>query len=405
MFEFIAAVADFVARLIATLLAILCIALIVVVLVWRSAETTLIEPRVYKRALALNDVYREVPRLAATHSEAIANELGMPAGRVFDALASLDADTRLEVFNRLLPPSETRPLVEAVFDDAFAWLNQDQDTVEIPFQDLKANLEGRAGEEVARALLFAHADCLRRPQVAEAAPEPAVAAAEQEAPVETTEPEAAGLDAEAEPGATQPAPCALPVEIMEVIARDLPANARRHLVGGADLKGVLDQFAPRLVSQAHAALKVPVRALPDTWQVIAPDGAGHLREDFAQVRDWARYAPLLPFGLLLLITILAVRSVRGACAWWGVPLLLGGGAAFLVGLLARPVYDEVWLIYAIPRLPAALPADVIALGHTIGGFLVEESTRGLTFEAVLVFFAGLAAVVLAVVLPDERRKT
>ena len=56
------------------------------------------------------------------------------------------------------------------------------------------------------------------------------------------------------------------------------------------------------------------------------------------VRGYIHWTPLLPLLLLGLITLFAVRSLRGLLLWWGVPMLIAGGAGLGFGLAASLTY-------------------------------------------------------------------
>jgi hypothetical protein len=122
-----------------------------------------------------------------------------------------------------------------------------------------------------------------------------------------------------------------------------------------------------------------------------------------QVGRWVvRLSPILCIAILLIVSLLVVRSWKGFLRWWGYPLLTAGVAVLLtaivlwVGLdvlvslgrenlpasVSIDVYDTISgiLVYILHRYSLVTGAEgiilgLIGLGLVIGSFFVGRSSR------------------------------
>lgn len=146
---------------------------------------------------------------------------------------------------------------------------------------------------------------------------------------------------------------------------------------------LLGLFQPVIQAQLQAAAS----ALPDSVN-LTPSAAsvGHPLAGLRAVRMVMRFSPLLPLGLLFLVTILAVRGLQDWQRWWGIPLLASCIFGIALAASIAPLSNWAFLTYAGPRIPAALPASVremlqglvmTALSGVAGPILVQSIALGL----------------------------
>ncbi|HET9587428.1 MAG TPA: hypothetical protein VFO91_01445, partial [Anaerolineales bacterium] len=240
----------------------------------------------------------------------------------------------------LLPGESLQRMTESALDQASAYLDGETDRVAVSIADLKARLKGQAGEDLILFLLDAQPSCT----------------AEQIARID-----AGGF----ENGGGTAIYCAASGD---TLAKMIPGmRIRLHKI--------------------HAELPDEVVLI----QSAASDGPdGMIRA----ARSWLRFGPLLPLALLLLVTVFAVRSVRGWLRWWGIPLLSAGLIGLGIGIAVRPLLDWAWFNGPASSLSFIFPSVVGELGYAISHSLAGELGQQIMLIASLITVLGLAAVFL-----------
>ncbi|MGE5223949.1 MAG: hypothetical protein ACM3PY_16035 [Omnitrophica WOR_2 bacterium] len=92
------------------------------------------------------------------------------------------------------------------------------------------------------------------------------------------------------------------------------------------------QFMSQLSPVIGSIVNPLANTLPDQIDMAGSDQAPYarLRQDYRRFHQAAFLSPFISLGLLLLVTIVAVRSLRSLFRWWGISFLLAG----LLGLFA-----------------------------------------------------------------------
>lgn len=181
----------------------------------------------------------------------------------------------------LIPPDDLQHITETALDETFAYLNGAQDTAKIPLESVKRRLNGEEGVQAVLQFLKAQPPCT-------------------------------------------------PSEIAAV----------QNLASGGDLvycnppADMLPLLEPTLKSELHSvAVRIPQEVV--IGKHITPQGLKRLQS----MRLLMRMSPLIAIGLLLLITILAVRSPKSWLRWWGIPLLIAGILGLFAGMATIPLLD------------------------------------------------------------------
>lgn len=183
----------------------------------------------------------------------------------------------------LIPPEQMKIISEQTLDSLFAFLNGQADQAVISLGPIKQNLSKNSMEAMIR-LLSAQPAC--------------------------TEDELLSLGAELSSGTPdkQTKLCNPPQELM-----------------------------PAILPIAEAGLQTEINGIQDEIPLFEPDVQTMLRVMVGTTRMIMRLSPLLPLVFLLLITLLAVRSLPGWLKWWGIPLTITGGLTLFTALVAAPL--------------------------------------------------------------------
>ncbi|HOD47158.1 MAG TPA: hypothetical protein PKK58_07235, partial [Opitutaceae bacterium] len=340
----------FLARVVALLCAVLFVPVAVGTLFFQAAGTRLVQAATYKETLDREGFYAKAPGVfAETISRAM--EVGLASATSDDtsegALAFLHQLSREDLESLIaaaMPPAALREQTEAAIDEFFRYLHEPEAEPSIPLSlaEFKRRVAGAELESAYVSMLQ------RKPAFDGAMPE-----------------------------------VLLPVAYC-------PTEAQ--------WPGVRERF--------RHAMGLAVAGLPDSVDVlgrtVSADRSGNLQAALDHVRgkvreyEWiARWSPVVPALLLLLVVLAGVRSVRGFLLWCGFPCLIAGAVAAVLALPSASI--TYWLCVTLvgPQLPPQIPALILdtalglltsAMEVVLGVVLVHASWLGL---------GGLIAVLLA----------
>jgi hypothetical protein len=106
-----------------------------------------------------------------------------------------------------------------------------------------------------------------------------------------------------------------------------------------------------------------------------------------------RLSPVLPVLFLLLVTIVAVRSVVDLLNWWGYSLLLAGLVSIVFTLLSKPLVALAVQLFITPVLPDILPAEVIEIFRDLAATIAYNAVLPAMKSAGIIALIGLGMVV------------
>ncbi len=426
MLKAFAALVGFITRLIAVLLIILFVISTVLVLLLFNIEHTLFNAETYKRSLTANHVYQQFPALLAGEMTQMKSFLANPCadnplGCAIDgaspemqacltktlgqeAYAAIGTSQRkptgLEIQNSqpcldkygrgkappqeanssqmgftnnltaedwqalitiLFPGNDLQFLTENSLDQVFAYLNGDADTARVSLVQMKKQLTGQAGLDAITLLLNAQPPCTQ----------------EQLAQMTT------------------------------VISG---GNGDFELCKPAKEK--LADLLPAMQEQLNAV----VARLPDKAVLIKPpspsDSSGgggpfekNPRTTLRILHQGLRLSPLLPLGLLILVALFAVRSLKGWLRWWGIPMLISGLIALSIAIIALGGLEWVWITYIVAKFPPYISPDMTDLVHRLVRLLAQDLVKGIMVEAGLIGAFGLAAFVGSFFIASKKIQT
>lgn len=264
------------------------------------------------------------------------SENGRPA-----FLVSLSAEDWEQLIRAALPPEMARSLVQDSIISIFDYLDGKTASATLSLAELKAHLGGPAGAQAAIQLLRA-----------------------------------------------QP-PCTL-----EDLARIALGN-----MGGEDLVlcSPSDELLILMEPLIRTQLAAAAAGIPDTVTLI-PASAENTQDPLTAlrvVRASLRFSPLLPLGILFLVTVFAVRSLKGWCYWWGVPLALGGLFGLGMSAAAHPIFAWTFKFYIAPRFPPALPVSIVELTRGLMDSVLAGVSKPILVQSGLLLLVGILFIILA----------
>ena len=340
----------FITKTISLILAFLFVLITSLVLLLFNAERSLMNAGTYKRALAENGVYQQLPALAEENTDAIKAFLTDQAGLAsadMGFMNDLTAKDWQTLLSRVLPPDEARAMIENSLDQVFAVINAETDTARLSLVALKAHITGQAGGNLILQLLNTQPPCSE----------------EQSAQIRSTN-----------AGDTAIAP---------VFCSPQPADLAR------------------LTSQWQVKLESLAAGIPDEIILLNPSSQvsslGLLGTDsiakINTIRMEIRFSPLLPLGLLTLVTLLSIRSLNDWLRWWGIPLFITGLICAAFGFAILPLAGWAWINFMLPQFPSGASSAFTGLARNLVGSLGQALSTPIIVEAVIIALLGLAAII------------
>lgn len=321
-------------KFIAALCAILFVPTVVVALAFFNTEERLFEARSYLTALERQDFYERLPALAA---ETLSNPSQQDGdlGAIRSLLAIIPAENWEAAMRAFLPADVSRPMTEQAVNSVFDYLNGDSESAQLSLSEFKAHISGPAGTQAVMEMLRA-----------------------------------------------QP-PCTLE-QMAEMTVGMLTGNPKLLFCNPSEeVLGLMQPFI-------QTGLQAAAAGIPDTVTFLRAD-TENLQDPLRVLRTLRgvlRFSPLLPLGLLFLITLFAVRDVKDWLLWWGIPILLGGllglATAGSVGLLT----DWAFVKYAVPHIPPTLPLSVRELVRGLIDSVLAGVSKPIAIQSAILALGG-----------------
>jgi hypothetical protein len=283
----------------------------------------------YQQAFAKSNFYDQLPALMANSMLAGTTD----PSQLPVVMRGMSQQAWEGYFRAMLPQETLKAMGDETLNSVFAYLDMQTNSVQVSLAPLKASMVSEAGTQAVFALL-----------------------------------------------ATQPA-CTLE-QIAQAAAGLLGSNEIQFCNPPAEL---LSLMAPMIQGQMQAA----TMAIPDQLPLLTAPPQDDPRQTLKTVRMAMRLSPILPLGFLLLLTIVAVRSLKDWLNWWGIPLFVTGGLAALMGLAGAPIFG--FVLRGI--LSSQLPALLLGLANDLASAMLQALLMPVLWQGLGIAFIGFGMAV------------
>ena len=310
------AIFKFIARLVAVFLALLTIVATITMLLLTSIDHTVLNPRTSKQAFIKNKVYERIPAVTAREFSLIKSLFADRCAEAPQACAietmsllnGLSSEQWETLIIHLLPADELQTLTESTLDEALGYFKGAGDSVQMPLASLKARLTGESGEELTTLLLGLQPSC----------------SMQQLEQIKAVKVNMAGVP---------PILCSANGEIQLQLSEELQRRLK-------NISAELPEAAIIIKSPSPSIPPSLRRFFGEDWQMA-----------LQKINMALPYAPFLLLGLLLLLTLFAVRSLRGWMRWWSIPIFIAGLIMLISGVVLFFMFDQIWMKYILHTLP------------------------------------------------------
>lgn len=151
---------------------------------------------------------------------------------------------------------------------------------------------------------------------------------------------------------------------------------------------------PMLTPVIQSQMQFTASVIPDQVQIISAPLINDPRQKLQSARILMRLSPLLPFFFLLGLTAFGVRSLKDWLNWWGVPLLITGFIAFVMGLIGAPIFGAVFQRILMTQMPGFFPLPLLGYGSDLASAMIQALLTPVMWSglALTVISAGMAGV-------------
>ena len=267
----------------------------------------LLNPEFYKQTLADEQIYQNLPRVIAQQLASSITQDGEGSTLTDDPnlnLLILSQEEWESILIDLLDPNSLQTQTESIIDQFFDILLVSPDPVNTPIvislKEVKSRLAGPEGTQAIKQILEAQPPCSVNQLL----------------------------------GLLQLG-LGLPTSIDTLLCRP-PEYIISELTSAVEwfLSGVVDQVPDQVnISLPETLLNTSSSGISlDPNQKVIPD----IIQDVRRINTTISWSPLLPLIFLLLITVLAVRSLNEFLLWWGGSLLAAGLISLILSLSLYP---------------------------------------------------------------------
>lgn len=282
----------------------------------------------YQQAFANDDFYTRLPGiLAGTFSTSTLGVL---------PLQGLSEGDWEAFFRALLPPGTLKLMGDQALTSTLAYVNNQSPGAELSLAPLKERMTGEAGTQAVLNLLR-----------------------------------------------TQPL-CTLD-EIARITMSVLSSQSLTLCNPPEDLYPLLSPIIQAQMQAASAAIPEQVTLV----KVESGSGRPDPRERIQIARLIMRLTPVIPLALLLLLTLVIVRSLRDWLAWWGAPLLVTGILGIGLAWLGAPAARVILLQALQLTLPDLLPDALLANASRLAAAIVDQLLNPTLIQGLVMFSAGV----------------
>ncbi len=158
---------------------------------------------------------------------------------------------------------------------------------------------------------------------------------------------------------------------------------------------VLNLMTPAI----RSALDSAVSQIPEQTTILSPASGGNSASSgqpgpapsakFRQARLIMLLSPDIPVGFLLLVTLLAVRDLKGLLRWWGIPAFIIGVISLVSAGIVSVSFENIWGEFLAGALPVNLSSGAVSLVHDLVHALLQVLVGSIIIGSTLLVLLGL----------------
>jgi len=292
-------------------------------------DRTAFTAETYQQAFAREDLYNKLPVvMAQTMTSGAADQSQFPV-----VMQGMSTSAWEGFFRALLPPDSLKAMGDDMLNSTFAYLNQQTDSVQLNLIPLKTGMTNDNAVQAVSSLLGTLPDCTL-------------------------------------------------VQIGQMTL---------DLLGGGQIEfcNPPADMLPLLTPVIQGQLQLTAALIPDQVTLVTAPAQNDPRQRLQFTRVLMRVSPMAPLILLLVLTLLAVRSLKDWLGWWGIPLLVTGAITLGMSIIGAPVFSAILQRVLASRMPDFLPSLLLDYTRELATAMVRALLRPVLWQGLALGLLGL----------------
>ena len=320
---------DSLKKIIGIIFAVLFISTAVPALIFFNFERRTFTTETYQKAFANADFYNKLPVVMADAMlSGSTDQSKLPV-----VMRGMNQEAWEAFFRTMLPPETLKVMGDDMLNASFAYLNMRTNSVQLSLVPLKTSMVSDTGVQAVFTLLNTQPDCT--------------------------------------------------LEQMAQMAFDLLTKSEIQFCKPPA------ELYPMLTPAIQGQMQFATLAVPDQITLISAPPENDPRVKLQTMRILMRLSPMLSLGLLLLMTIFTVSSLKSWLVWWGIPLSITGATASLMSLIGAPIFGAILQSILVNRMPAFLPAILLDYTSDLTSAMLQALLSPVLWQGLIIAFIGL----------------
>ncbi len=319
---------DSIKKILATILAILFVITAIAALIFFNFDRKAFTAQTYQKAFENSNFYDQLPAIMAeAMASTTTNNEKIPV-----VMRGLSAQTWDAFFRAMLPQDVLKTMGDEALNSVFAYWNLQSNSAELSLVPIKKGMVSEAGVQAVFTLLKTQPDCTLRQ--------------------------------------------------LGQMSIDLLSNGELQFCNPPE------NMAPLLTPVIKGQMEVTALAIPDQYTIISAPSENDPRQKLQNARVVMRLSPILPLGLLLLMTIVIVNSLKSWLKWWGIPFIITGVLAGLMGISGAPVISAIFHRVLVTRMPVFLPSILLEYASNLTSEMIRTLLAPVLWQGLMLALIG-----------------
>jgi len=155
----------------------------------------------------------------------------------------------------------------------------------------------------------------------------------------------------------------------------------------------------------EAQIRAAARLIPEEISLITSDQeTNEVISEISRLRMISRLTPIIPLWVLLIITLLVVRSFKDLLNWWGFLLVFISIPSVFVSLGSSILFGFYFQNRIASGMLKNMPVSMIAVIQDLGGGIVEQALKPMLIQALVLGGVGVMMLIITLLIHTVKKE-